>query len=123
MTLAEQLPEGGTGVIATASGAGVPNAAIYARPHVIDDETLAWGLTDSRTHANLRENPRAAFLWVAPGRGFAGCRLALELLRFEESGPLLEEIRANTARLVSPAAAAAVKHVGYFRVVEIRPLI
>ena len=34
MKLAELFPEGGRGVIATASADGVVNTAIYARPHI-----------------------------------------------------------------------------------------
>lgn len=68
MKLAELFPEGGRGVIATASADGVVNTAIYARPHIIDDETLAWGMTDGRSHANLKENPHASYLVYGPGQ-------------------------------------------------------
>ena len=36
---------------------------------------------------------------------------------------MLELIRGDTVRIVSPEAALAVKHVGYFEVEEVRPLI
>jgi hypothetical protein len=72
MKLAELFPAGGKGVIATASGVGVVNTAIYARPHIIDDETLAWGMTDGRSYANLKENPYASYLYMAPVNGFSG---------------------------------------------------
>ena len=123
MKLAELFPSGGKGVIATAGAAGVVNTAIYARPHIIDDETLAWGMTDGRSYANLRENPHASYLYMAPVKGYSGWRLNLELTRIEESGDLLERIRLSTKEIVGPEAAAMVKHVGYFRVTEIRPLV
>ena len=123
MKLAELFPEGGRGVIATADTKGVVNTAIYATPHIVDEETLAWGMTEGRTYGNLRSNPHAAYLYMAPSRGFSGWRLTLELKEFKEDGDLLEKIRENTAKLVSPQAGAAVKHVGYFKVIEIRPLI
>ena len=123
MKLAELFPTGGKGVIATASSAGVVNTAIYARPHIIDDETLAWGMTDSRSYGNLKENPHASYLYMAPVSGFSGWRLNLELVKIEDEGDLLETIRRSTKEIVGPEAAAMVKHVGYFRVTEIRPLI
>ena len=123
MKLAELFPEGGRGVIATASADGVINTAIYARPHIIDDETLAWGMTDGRSHANLKENPHASYLYMAPVNGFSGWRLKLELKYMEDSGELLETIRKNTVEIVGPDAGTAVRHVGYFRVTEVRPLI
>jgi hypothetical protein len=121
--LAELFPEGGRGVIATADTVGVVNTAIYATPHIIDEETLAWGMTEGRTYGNLRSNPRAAYLYMAPSRGFSGWRLTLELKEFKDDGDLLEKIRENTAKLVSSQAGAAVKHVAYFKVVEVRPLV
>jgi len=123
MKLAELFPVGGKGVIATASGAGVVNTAIYARPHIIDDETLAWGMTDGRSYGNLKENPHASYLYLAPVSGFSGWRLTLELKKIEDGGELLETIRKNTKEIVGPEAGLMVKHVGFFRVTEVRPLI
>lgn len=123
MKLAELFPAGGKGVIATASAEGVVNTAVYARPHVIDDETLAWGMTEGRSYGNLKENPRASYLYLAPVSGFSGWRLTLELKSIEDGGELLEAIRASTRELVGPEAGALVRHVGYFRVTEVRPLI
>lgn len=123
MKLAELFPVGGKGVIATADGGGVVNIAIYARPHIIDDETLAWGMTNGRSYNNLKENPRASYLYMAPVQGFSGWRLTLELKEIEDSGELLEKIRKSTKEIVGPEAGVLVKHVGYFRVTEVRPLI
>ena len=121
MKLAELFPEGGRGVIATAGG-GEVNTAVYAKPHIVDDETVAWGMTDGRTFDNLRENPHASYLYMAPARGFSGWRLTLELKEIKDSGELLDEIRKNAAQLTGPFTGATVKHVGYFRVVEVRSL-
>jgi hypothetical protein len=122
MNLKKKFPPGGRGVIATSSSGGV-NTAIYAQPHVIDEKTVAWGMTEGRTWACLKENPHASYLYMNPGPGFAGVRLALTLKEIVEGGDLLEEIKAHTAEIVSPAAAQAVKHVAYFEVTEVRPLI
>ena len=39
----------GIGVMATAAADGAVNSAVYARPQILDENTLAWGMTDGRT--------------------------------------------------------------------------
>jgi hypothetical protein len=122
MRLSELMKPGGKGVIATSSSKGEVNTAIYAMPHVIDEETLAWGMTDNRTYENVRENPHASYLYMNTA-GFSGCRISLRLKKIEDAGEMLESIRSHTAGIVGPEAASAVTHVAYFSIVEIRPLI
>lgn len=123
MKLAELFADGGRGVIATSGAGGVVNTAIYAKPHIVDDETLAWGMTDGRSYGNLTENPHASYLYMSPVRGFVGWRFTLELKEIRHEGELLEAIRKSTAEIVGPEAGGAVKHVGFFRVAEVRPLV
>ena len=59
--LATLLPPGGRGVIATAGADGAVNVAVYARPRITDEGELAWGMTEGRTFANLRENKKVSF--------------------------------------------------------------
>ncbi len=122
MRLSDYLPNGGTGVIATADRDGTINTAIYAAPHIVDDETVAWGMTEGRTFRNLRENPNAAFLQQAPGDGAAGVRITLKLESITDSGNVLETIRGRARKAAGRAAADMVKYVAYFKVVETRPL-
>ena len=49
----------GMGVLSTADGEGRVNAAVYARPHVMDDGSLAFVMRDRLSHNNLQSNPRA----------------------------------------------------------------
>lgn len=121
--LAEAFAAGGRGVIATAGRDGTVNLAVYARPHLIDERTVAWGMTDGRTWTNVRENPRAAYLFMHPDPGWSGVRLGLILKEVQATGSLLDAVRASTARMVGDAAAAVVHRVVVFQVVEVRPLI
>jgi len=123
MNLAELFANPGLGVMSTSSSDGKVNSAVYARPHVIDKSTLVWGMTDKRTYQNLTRNRHAAFLFKVNAPGFTGVRLALELIRTEEEGDLLESIRKNTDELVGPGAGAAVTHAAWFKVTEVRSLI
>jgi hypothetical protein len=88
----------GKGVLATASGDSRVDAAIYSRPHILEDGTAAIIMHDRLTHANLEENPHAAYLFIEEGGGYRGVRLFLTRVREEEEGEiekkLLEETRA-----------------------------
>jgi len=122
MNIGDVLKPGGRGVIGTASKDGVVNMAVYAVPSVVDDETVAWGMTDGRTWNNVRENPNASYTYFEPGEGYRGSRLTLSLSRTEDSGGMLAKIREQT-RASSPGNPQAIKHVAYFKVVETRPLV
>ncbi len=70
MDLAEYFEnQKGTGVLATADDQGRVDVAVYARPHVIDRETIAFIMPDRLTHHNLQSNDHAAYLFMeqAPG--------------------------------------------------------
>ena len=123
MNLSELFQKPGLGIMATASADGQVNTAVYARPHVIDETTLVWGMTDRRTFGNISQNPCASFLFKADTPGFNGVRLALELIRTEEEGELLTDIRQITDAVVGPGAGSVVTHAVWFRVTEVRPLI
>ena len=123
MKLNEMFPAGGKGIIAASDSSGNVNIAVYAKPHIVDDRTVAWGMTEGRTWACVKENPHAAYLYMNPGPGYSGVRLKLSLKKFLESGEMLDTVKKHTAAIVSPAAAEAVRHVAYFEVEEIRPLI
>jgi hypothetical protein len=65
MDLAEYFEnQKGSGVLATADDQGRVDAAVYARPHVIDSETIAFIMPDRLTHHNLQSNNHAAYLFI-----------------------------------------------------------
>jgi hypothetical protein len=83
----------GTGVLATADREGKVDAAIYARPHFMEDGTIAVIMNDRLTHANIRSNPHAAFLFIEEGKGYKGKRLYMTMVREEEESDLLYELK------------------------------
>jgi hypothetical protein len=83
----------GVGVMATADADGKVDAAIYARPHFMEDGTLAFIMRDRLTHHNLQSNTHATFLFIEDGPGFKGKRLFLTKLREEENSELLHSLR------------------------------
>lgn len=123
MELSELFQKPGLGVMASASKDGHVNTAVYARPHLIDQLTLVWGMTEGRTYRNISENPQASFLFKTEGPGFRGVRLSLKMIRSEEDGEMLACIKKNTEKVVGIGAGDEVTHAVWFRVVEVRKLI
>ncbi len=111
----------GKGFLATGGRSGEVDIAIYSRPHVMEDGTLAFGMTDRLTHANLQENPYAVYAFNE--KGYKGVRLYLEKVREETEGSLLQEIRKRADEVVCPGTGDAIKYVVYFRVTKDLPLV
>ena len=83
----------GSGVLATADEQGRVDVAIYARPHVIDRETIAFIMPDRLTHQNLQSNNHAAYLFIEEAPGYNGLRLFISKVREEKDSELLHWIR------------------------------
>lgn len=123
MKLTEHLQPGGLGVLATAAPDGAVNTAVYALPHLGDDGTAAWGMTEGRTYRNVRGNPNASYLYISPGGGYQGVRLTMRCKEIRESGSTLEMIRSRTRESSGEVAASAIKYVTFFEILEQRPLV
>ena len=83
----------GTGVLATADSTGKVDAAIYSRPHFMEDGTIAFIMRDRLTHHNLQSNSNATFLFIEHGPGYNGKRLFLKKVREENNPELINKIK------------------------------
>jgi len=83
----------GRGVLATADDQGLVDVAVYARPHIIDRQTIAFIMPDRLTHHNLQSNQHAAYLFMEEATGYKGVRLFRTKVREEEDSELLHSIR------------------------------
>jgi hypothetical protein len=83
----------GFGVLSTADGEGQVNSAVYARPHVMDDGTLAFIMPDRLTHHNLQTNRHAAYLFRENEPGYKGRRIHLKKVREETDTELVHSLR------------------------------
>ena len=84
----------GRGILATADREGNVDAAVYAKPKIFDENTIAFIMRDRLTHANVKSNPRATYLFVEnEGGGYRGIRLYLTWLYEEEDSERLYELR------------------------------
>ncbi|HYA43178.1 MAG TPA: pyridoxamine 5'-phosphate oxidase family protein [Syntrophobacteraceae bacterium] len=94
MSLIEYFEQNqGVGVLSTADAEGRVNAAIYSRPHIMDDGTLAFIMPDRLTHRNLNSNPYAAYLFRENGPGYKGKRIYLTKVREEKDTELIRSLR------------------------------
>jgi hypothetical protein len=82
----------GIGVLATADSEGKVDAAIYARPHIMEDGSIAFIMRNRLSYANVQSNPHAAFIFVEDGDGYKGKRLYLIKIREEQNSELIQEI-------------------------------
>lgn len=112
----------GTGVLSTADGEGRVDAAVYARPHFMEDGSLAFIMRDRLTHSNLQTNPYAAYLFLEQGPGHKGRRLFLKKTAEETETERLYELRRR-----SPGSASGkedeTKFLVFFRIEKELPLL
>jgi hypothetical protein len=105
----------GVGVMSTADADGRVDAAIYARPHVMDDGTVAFIMRERLTHHNLQSNPHACYLFIEDGCGYKGVRLFLKKVKEDTDAALVQKM---TRRCLSPEEdkARGQKFMVYFEV-------
>ena len=109
----------GVGILATADQDGKVDAAIYARPHVMKDDTLAVIMRDRLTHHNLQSNPNATYLFIEDGPGYKGKRLFMTKIREEEDTALLHDLR----RRQYPSDKEETRFLVFFILDQVLPLI
>lgn len=110
----------GMGILSTADAQGQVNSALYARPHVIDENTVAFIMRERLSYRNLQSNPRACYLFAEDGPGYAGKRLYLTMTGEETDTDIIEKMRRRHRK---DSDANENKSLVYFRVDRIRPLV
>ena len=111
----------GFGVLATADRDGKVNSAVYGRPHVMEDGSLAFIMRDRLTHKNLQSNPHATYLFKENGSGYNGKRIYLTKIREEENSPLIDSLSRRPYPVVTNKEES--KFLVYFKLERERPLI
>jgi len=112
----------GVGVLATADADGNVDAAIYGRPHFLDDETVAFIAAEKLTHANLQSNPHAVYLFKETDRN-KGWRLYLTMIREEKDSPIIQQIRRRKYPEVEGKYKTGAKYLICFHLDKVLPLI
>jgi hypothetical protein len=113
----------GFGVLATASADGAVDQAVYARPHVVDDETVAFIMADRLSHRNLQSNPHAAYLFREGAAGYAGKRLHLTKVSEETDQEKIHALRRRKTPVACEPGEGEVRYLVTFHVDRVRPLV
>ena len=108
----------GRGVLATADSEGKVDVAVYSRPHVIDDNTVAFIMRERLTHENLKSNSHAAYLFMERSEKFIGKRLFLTKIKEEKDTDLARSLRRRQY-----ADDGEPLYLVYFKIDKILPLI
>ena len=112
----------GISILSTADREGKLTTAIYSRPRVLEDNSIAFFMRERLTYHNLQTNPHAAFMFIEESAGYQGIRLFLKKSR-EDNDP--EVIAKMTRRSLTPEEdkQKGPKHLVIFRAEMILPLI
>ena len=112
----------GISILSTADREGKLTTAIYSRPRVLEDNSIAFIMRERLMYHNLQTNPHAAFMFIEESAGYQGIRLFLKKSR-EDNDP--EVIAKMTRRSLTPEEdkQKGPKHLVIFRAEMILPLI
>jgi hypothetical protein len=122
MSLAEYFENiKGLGVLATSDTDGNVDIAVYSRPYIIDEKTIAFSMLEKLSYSNIQSNPKAAYMFVEQGEGYAGKRLHLTKTGEEKDEERINQIRRQHSKAKNYDE--KVRHLIYFTVDKIRPLV
>lgn len=111
----------GVGVLATSDASDNVDVAIYAKPYVIDEKIIAFSILEYTSYSNVMANPNACFLFIEKGEGFKGYRFYLQQ-KGEETDPDIIKMLKKTHNLMDMPTDQR-RHLVYFRIKQVRPLI
>jgi hypothetical protein len=112
----------GFGTLSTVSIEGKVNSALYSRPYVGDNDTLAFIMSEKLTHQNINENPYAFYLFKE-NEGYKGIRIYLKMIREEKDCELVENLRRRKEYRECTIEGEHNKFVVFFKIVKVLPLV
>ena len=111
----------GVGILATSDSDGNVNTAIYSRPYIIDENTVAFSMLERLSYSNIQSNPKAAYMFIERGEGYNGRRLYLTMTGEENDPERITDIKKQHVRARDDDG--KVRHLIYFSVDRTRPLV
>jgi hypothetical protein len=111
----------GLGVLGTSNAEGEVDAAIYAKPTVADDNTIAFNMLSRLSYANIKSNPKAAYMFIESGGGYHGKRLYLTKVSEKANALYTETLKEKYPRVFKHGELD--KHIVCFRVDSVRRLV
>jgi hypothetical protein len=113
----------GRGVLATSDSSGAVDAAVYARPHFLAEDTVAFVMGERLSHRNLKSNPHAAYIFMEEGKEDTGKRLYLTKIGEERNDELVEKLRKEHRYTPHEGYYNVAKYVVTFKVDKTLPLV
>jgi hypothetical protein len=113
----------GRGMIATSDSEGKVGVAVYAKPHFVNEKTMAFIMADRLMHKNLQSNPHAAYLFMESKERYVGKRLYLTKIKEETDKHLIEQIRRKESCPAYTIYKDRIKYLAYFHIDKVLPLI
>ena len=114
-----------TAVLGTADKEGKVNVVVLGSPQMTDVKTVMLLLRNSKTFANLKENPNAVITIIEPGETlpeWKGVRVYLKMIDYQTSGEMLEMRRTKAIRSIGEATAKLIHAAVTLEIYEVRPL-
>lgn len=111
----------GTGILATSDAEGNVDAAVYAKPYIIDEKIIAFSMMEQKSYSNIKANPKACFLFIEKGEGFNGYRFYIQQ-KGEETDPDNIKMLKKTYNIVDIPSNEK-RYLVYFKISQIRSLI
>jgi len=122
MSLAEYFQNTkGLGVLATSDCEGNVDIAVYSRPYIIDEKTIAFSMLERLSYSNVQSNPKAAYMFAEQAEGYTGKRLHLTKTGEEKDPERIKEIKQQHTKTREPDE--KVRHLIYFTIDKVRPLV
>lgn len=119
MNLSEYFEQtDGMGILSTTDSNGNVDCAIYATPHVMDEETVAFIMRPRVSYYNIQQNSKAAYMFIEKGPGYKGKRLYLQRTHEED-----DAAKINAMRRTEKGGDADKAKLVYFKVIGVRPLV
>ncbi len=110
----------GTGILSTSDSEGNVDAAIYTKPYIIDEQTIAFSMMEHLSYMNIKSNPKACYMFIEKTEGFKGLRMYLTMAGEEADEQRIREIKQMHSINYKPDEQ---KHLVYFRVENTWPLV
>ena len=113
----------GSGVIAAGDSEGRMAIAVYAKPHFVNEKTVAFIMADRLIHKHLESNSHCAYLFRESDKENEGRRLYLTKMEEKEDSDLIDKM---LRKGVCPAEEGYMKgkrYLVYFKIDKVLPLI
>jgi len=111
----------GTGILATCDSEGNVDAAIYAKPYIIQEDVIAFSMMQRLSYMNTQSNPKATYVFIENGPGYLGRRFYLTKTSEETNPETIKQLKETHGIHTTPADEP--RHMVYFQVNNICPLI